>query len=1072
MRTCSSLFTRHLSLKAKRGPGLRSHTEGGFALLITITLLAFLVILLVGLATYTRIETAIAGNTQRQGQARENALMAMNVALGQLQKYAGPDQRATATAEANNGAANPHWTGIWDSDPATTAPRTWFVSGNEKDPLAVPPTTAVATTNRVELVGLKSAGTANSVVAPLQTITAPGVPGQTTGTSATIGRYAWWVGDQGVKAPVAVPDNLAGVTYAPYDSDEKRSRIRQQIGFGAGAADASGAPVFEPHDSNNTPLVQDGKIAATNQLAFLKSPTNTSIGLTRVQQNFHTWSPNNYAVLANTKLGGLREDLSLAPQRLGSVFSAWARYDRPQAVAMEIPVQPEAVVGTDPPGPMPAYGSDPVRRRFSITPNVAGGGLDGGIHPVLAFFGMSFSIRDAVTSNYEVSVRCVIGLWNPYSSSLVPPAGDNNRLELHISGLPEVLLQDSRGVIATRSLQTIMGGQPLRFTLAWPAEPTREDEASWLPGRVYYWTAESNTAEPSGGNVMVFNERNSTAVGGAGIVRPAGIAHVIPPPGVTTLYRQCSVANGDDTTLRVQLVRSRDQVTLATFDSPRFSGFQTSAGQLETAHKFVDFAYVFRLPDSAEIPEGESATWLSAAQRDPRRSFLPGSAYVAGENGPQPELYGGPGVTGLSTRYLSRLIDRPTDSHDYNEDVPVFELPRGPFLSMGALQHLIIPNARPFAIGNPWGTGIEVNGVPANALFDRFFFSGLMTDVVPATNAAGDLVLPNPLLKPLRKPDATKVTIDDIRNMANPPSTTADDGTVIPGGPGSAISSKFFLQGGAFNLNSTSAAAWAAVLRNTRFTAPQSFNYHDVAVNTGTAADETQATVQSDEAQFFRFSHSAQETYKAEWPPANAEADITPPRTDLYRQGMRTLTSAQVAALAAKIVELLQTHASASGPFRTLEGFLSPSALFALPAANEGDPVVPRSLLEAAIADAGINAAIAEFSSQWLSQADVMTALAPVLFPRSDTFVIRSYGEAVNPTTSATEGKAWCEAIVQRVPEYFGPGDPPETPPGDFDLAVDPADPASTPSAAHTTNKQLGRRFKVVSFRWLTRSDI
>ena len=48
-----------------------------------------------------------------------------------------------------------------------------------------------------------------------------------------------------------------------------------------------------------------------------------------------------------------------------------------------------------------------------------------------------------------------------------------------------------------------------------------------------------------------------------------------------------------------------------------------------------------------------------------------------------------------------------------------------------------------------------------------------------------------------------------------------------------------------------------------------------------------------------------------------------------------------------------------------------------------------------------------------------MTALAPVLFPRSDTFVIRSYGEAVNPATGAAEGRAWCEATVQRVPDYF-----------------------------------------------------
>ena len=97
-------------------------------------------------------------------------------------------------------------------------------------------------------------------------------------------------------------------------------------------------------------------------------------------------------------------------------------------------------------------------------------------------------------------------------------------------------------------------------------------------------------------------------------------------------------------------------------------------------------------------------------------------------------------------------------------------------------------------------------------------------------------------------------------------------------------------------------------------------------------------------------------------------------------------------------------------------------------------------------------------------QADIMTALAPVLFPRSDTFVIRSYGEALNPTTSTTaapvvEGRAWCEAIVQRIPDYF-----------DATAATGDAAEVAPPNSA--INQALGRRFKIVSFRWLTRSDI
>src|SRR5690606_33892559 len=114
---------------------------------------------------------------------------------------------------------------------------------------------------------------------------------------------------------------------------------------------------------------------------------------------------------------------------------------------------------------------------------------------------------------------------------------------------------------------------------------------------------------------------------------------------------------------------------------------------------------------------------------------------------------------------------------------------------------------------------------------------------------------------------------------------------------------------------------------------------------------------------------------------------------------------------------------AAGGPFRSLEEFLAPTSLFAGTISN-GGALAPRSLLEAAIADAGINASIPEFSSQWLTQADIMTALAPVLFARSDTFLVRTYGEAVNPArlpinhragdvipNAAIEGRAWAEAL-------------------------------------------------------------
>jgi hypothetical protein len=53
----------------------------------------------------------------------------------------------------------------------------------------------------------------------------------------------------------------------------------------------------------------------------------------------------------------------------------------------------------------------------------------------------------------------------------------------------------------------------------------------------------------------------------------------------------------------------------------------------------------------------------------------------------------------------------------------------------------------------------------------------------------------------------------------------------------------------------------------------------------------------------------------------------------------------------------------------------------------------------------------------WLTQADALTPLAPVLTARSDTFVIRTYGES---PAGGSDGplKRWCEVTVQRLPDY------------------------------------------------------
>ena len=101
-------------------------------------------------------------------------------------------------------------------------------------------------------------------------------------------------------------------------------------------------------------------------------------------------------------------------------------------------------------------------------------------------------------------------------------------------------------------------------------------------------------------------------------------------------------------------------------------------------------------------------------------------------------------------------------------------------------------------------------------------------------------------------------------------------------------------------------------------------------------------------------------------------------------------------------------------------------------------------------------------SPGWLTQADLLQALGPSLASRSDTFVIRCYGDVVSPLDTAANpaviSRAWCEAVLQRVPDYID---------NTVDATTKPANiPAASPAA------KFGRKFKIVSFRWLTDKDI
>ena len=242
-------------------------SQRGFALIITLTLLAMLVLAVLALGVLARINAQIAVVSLHQTQARQNALLGLGVGLGDLQRHAGDDTRVTGMAGITGIAANPanntrHWCGVWRNDGSFVA---WLASGAQATgAAAVQPGFTT-----VELVGANTVGAAaaNSehVVAgriPIIVAETPGAPGVAT----AIGRYAYLVSDEGVKTPACSPAPFPVVAPVIFASaTNAQSRLRDAI-----VAYAASVP----------------RVISYEQLAVLPSPA-AALTPSTLQDNFH-----------------------------------------------------------------------------------------------------------------------------------------------------------------------------------------------------------------------------------------------------------------------------------------------------------------------------------------------------------------------------------------------------------------------------------------------------------------------------------------------------------------------------------------------------------------------------------------------------------------------------------------------------------------------------------------------------------------------------------------------------------------------------------------------------------------
>jgi|GEM_PF-810326 len=331
----------------------------------------------------------------------------------------------------------------------------------------------------------------------------------------------------------------------------------------------------------------------------------------------------------------------------------------------------------------------------------------------------------------------------------------------------------------------------------------------------------------------------------------------------------------------------------------------------------------------------------------------------------------------------------------------------------------------------------------ANSLFDRTFFSSAKSGQNIVDLAASNTPLVNSRMAPFGNPDTGLLTGTDNYKY----------------------SAGSLLVNGSFNVNSTSKKAWKGFLT--------AMNGTDIPFLSG--LDKTTLKTLSNptqEAHVSRYDLPLDEGLGDSIDPAGAA-------NSLAWTGYRKLDTTQIDALAQSMVQEVKKR----GPFQSMAEFINRRAestdlgqMGSLQAAIElsGINNGPKADKNSATlngsengSDDYVNKDAAKGSSVtgtpgYLLQGDLLNSMAPFISVRSDTFKIRAYGEATDPTGKIITAKAWCEAVVQRVPDYV------DSVSNKFSDHIG----TDSPTPLSTINKNFGRKFQIVSFRWLTPQDL
>ena len=269
----------------------------GFALVVTLSLMILLTVIAVGLLSLSSVALRSSSQQSAEITARANARMALMLAIGELQKSTGPDQRITMTSSLRTGGepANSNWTGSVDVSPtaltpdAKSAPIQWLISGDQSDPAKT--LTRSSELNKGDALKLgtfiNAAKVTKDLLAPVVNVT----------QGKNKGRYAWWLADEGAKARV----DLAKPGTTPAADRDRLALSRTPLEPGLAKISAPWAD-FAP-----LPVGTINKNALISMATTSLAAQNPSLA----NEYFNDLTTGGFGLPVNVAAGGMKADLSL-----------------------------------------------------------------------------------------------------------------------------------------------------------------------------------------------------------------------------------------------------------------------------------------------------------------------------------------------------------------------------------------------------------------------------------------------------------------------------------------------------------------------------------------------------------------------------------------------------------------------------------------------------------------------------------------------------------------------------------------------------------------------------------------